>query len=65
MLRIVVDIDDHATNPDKSDFSRSACGHIEMLDDRVYVTAGSICLGFDRYILDELLRIEKLSKMGA
>ena len=58
-LGVVIDIDSHVNNPEKSDFDRQVTGCIEILDDRVYVTAGNICLGFDRYALTELLRRER------
>jgi len=55
-LSVVIDVDKHADNPDKSDFTSQVVGCIEILDDRVYVTAKDICLGFDRYALMELLK---------
>lgn len=55
-LSVVVDIDRNANDPEKSNFDESVVGSIEFLEDRFYVTAGGICLGFDRYTLAELIR---------
>lgn len=57
-LNIVIDIDRHADDEKKSDFTEQHAGHIEIIEDRVYITAKDICLGFDRYVLDELLKRE-------
>jgi hypothetical protein len=54
-LNIVIDVDTHANNPEKSDFDRQVSGNIEIMDDRIYISAGNICLGFDRYVLTELI----------
>jgi hypothetical protein len=35
-------------------------GSVSLMDDRVYIEVNDgICLGFDRYVLNELLRREK------
>ncbi len=57
-LNIVIDVDTHAGDEKKSDFDKQIAGCIEILDSRVYITAGNICLGFDRYVLTELIKRE-------
>ena len=57
-LNIVIDIDTHAKDPKKSDFDQQVAGNIEIMDNRIYISAGNICLGFDRYVLTELLERE-------
>jgi hypothetical protein len=57
-LSIVIDVDEHADNGKKSDFDKQVAGSIEILEDRVYITADNICLGFDRYVLTELITRE-------
>ena len=55
-LSVVVDIDSHVDDPEKSDFDQSVVGSIEVMGDRFYITVGSVCFGIDRYTLDELFR---------
>ncbi|MCK9591438.1 MAG: hypothetical protein M0Q91_05445 [Methanoregula sp.] len=46
-------------NPDQ-DFEEFL-GSIQFLEDRVYIQIeNGVCLGFDRYVLDELLKREKV-----
>lgn len=58
LLNIVIDVDTHANNSAKSDFDKQVSGNIEIMDDRIYISAGNICLGFDRYVLTELIARE-------
>jgi len=60
-LDIVIDIDTHADDPEKSDFDKQVAGNLEIVENRVYITADNMCLGFDRYVLTELLRREARS----